>query len=161
MVPGEGTQPNLAMVVGEAPGKKEVELGRPFVGQSGRLLGVALRACGIARADIYITNVVKELPLDSEERVRRPYPDEIMAWRPILDAEIQQTAPAAILALGRTAANVLTELDGDIPFGSRVGNVFVAWHPAYLLRNGGESQAIYGDWLEQIEPWSEAVRAAQ
>lgn len=161
MVPGSGPQPALGMIVGEAPGRKEIEQGAPFVGQAGKLLDSVLRAVGIERSTVYITNVVKDLPLDSEGRIRRPYPEEIAAWAAILDGEIQNTAPAAILALGRTASNVLTGLDGDIPFGSKVGNVFTAWHPAYLLRNGGENQALYGDWMEQVEPWARAVLDAE
>lgn len=154
-VPGIGPQPALGMIVGEAPGRKEVEEGVPFVGQAGKLLTTALRAFGIDRNTLYITNVVKELPLDGEGRIRRPFPEEIEAWREILDTEIRYTAPAAILALGRTAANTLTDLEGDIPFGSKVGNVYTAWHPAYVLRQGREAnQAVYGDWLEQIEGWA-------
>lgn len=156
-VSGEGPQPALGMIVGEAPGRKEVEAGRPFVGSAGRVLDTVLRGLGIPREQVFITNVVKELPLDSDERIRRPYPEEIEAWRPILEAEIENTAPAAILALGRTAANALTGLEGEIPFGSRVGNVYTAWHPAYLLRNGSDGGEKWGDWLEQVRPWAEAL----
>jgi uracil-DNA glycosylase family 4 len=157
VVPGEGPQPSRGMIVGEAPGRKEVELGRPFVGQAGRLLDTVLRAVGINRSGVYITNIVKELPLDSEERIRRPYQSEIKAWLPILEGEIACTAPAAILALGRTAAISLCGLGGDIPFGSKVGNVYTAWHPAYLLR----SRSDYEEWLEQIRPWAWAVGEAE
>lgn len=168
--PGEGPQPACGMIVGEAPGREEIEQGRPFVGRSGKLLYTALRSVGIDRADIYVTNVVKELPLDSDERIRRPYPDEIEAWGPILSGEIEATAPAAILALGRTAANALTGLSGDIPWGSKVGNVYVVWHPAYVLRNGGatsfrtargDGYANYSEWLNQIVPWAEVVHACR
>ncbi len=168
MVPGEGPQPSLGMIVGEAPGKFEVEQGRPFVGKSGKLLDAALRAVGVSRADVYVTNVVKDVPLDSADKIRRPYAEEIEAWRPILEGEIEHTAPAVILALGRTASNVLTGLDGDIPFGSVVGNVYTAWHPAYLLRRGSYGEQLPGeevftvqeDWIEQLRAWAEALRAA-
>lgn len=161
MVPGEGPQPAIGMIVGEAPGRKEVEVGRPFVGAAGRVLDTVLRGVGIPRERIYITNVVKELPLDSDERIRRPYAEEIEAWLPILEHEIEVTAPAAILALGRTAANTLTRLEGEIPFGSRVGNVYVAWHPAYLLRNGSDDGDKWSDWLEQVRSWAEALWEAE
>lgn len=156
MVPGDGPQPALGMIVGEAPGRKEVEVGRPFVGSAGKLLDTALRSVGIPRERIYITNVVKELPLDSDEKIRRPHSEEIEAWRPILEGEIENTAPAAILALGRTAATALTGLSGEIPFGSKIGNVYVAYHPAYILRTGS---TLYEDWLEQIRPWAECLYA--
>lgn len=156
MVPGEGPQPALGMIVGEAPGKQEVAEGRPFVGKSGKLLETALRAFGVSRNDeVYITNVVKEMSTDSQGKIRRPYSEEIEAWEAVLDGEIENTAPAAILTLGRVAAEALTGYQ-DVPFGSKIGNVYVAWHPAYVLRSRG----AYRDWLEQIKPWAEALRAA-
>lgn len=152
-VAGEGPQPCLGMIVGEAPGKEEEKLGRPFVGRSGALLDTALRALGIVRQDIYVTNVVKELPLDAEGMIRRPTPEEIEAWMPILAGEIEKTAPAVILALGRTSTNALLsrlhDVSGNIPFGSVVGNVVVAWHPAYVLRNRSD----YSTWLTQLNPF--------
>jgi uracil-DNA glycosylase family 4 len=172
MVPGEGPQPALGMIVGEAPGREEIEKGRPFVGRSGKLLETALRAVGLTRDEVYITNIVKDLPLDSDEKIRRPTPEEIEAWRPILEGEIENVAPFAILALGRTAANTLCGLEGEIPFGSKVGNVYVAWHPAYVVRQGYGGRALehwtasdhsldtYEDWLMQIRPWAEAIHAA-
>lgn len=151
--------PALGCIVGEAPGREEVAQGRPFVGRSGKLLDVALRALGVDRSTVYVTNVVKDIPLDSDERIRRPYAEEIAAWKPILDGEILETAPAAILALGRTAANTLTELEGDIPFGSRVGIVYTAWHPSYLLHRG--MSGVSKEWLDQLSPWAEALREAE
>lgn len=163
MVPGEGPQPCLGMIVGEAPGREEVSAGRPFVGRSGRLLETALRSLGVAREEVYITNVVKDLPLDSEDKIRRPYPEEVEDWRTFLEREIANTAPAAVLALGETAAHALTGLKGTIPWGSRIGNVYVAWHPAYVLRRGIRSmvwgQTRYDEWLDQLEGWAEAIRA--
>lgn len=166
MVPGEGPQPALGMIVGEAPGRQEIAEGRPFVGRAGKLLDTALRAAGVSRDKVFVTNVVKELPLDSERRIRRPFSEEIEAWRPILEGEIQNTAPAAILALGRTAAGTLTGLEGTIPWGSKIGNVYVAWHPSYCLRRGATSafptfyhSTVMGEWLEQIRPWAEALQA--
>lgn len=163
MVPGIGPQPSLGMIVGEAPGRKETRDGRPFVGRAGKLLETALRACGVSRDEVYITNVVKELPLDSEDRIRRPYPAEIAAWLPILQGEIENTAPAAILALGRTATSTLIPLsDPDdaevIPFGSKIGNIYTAWHPSFLLHGANGNEPAYEDWLEQIRPWAEALR---
>jgi DNA polymerase len=131
-----------------------MEQGRPFVGRSGKLLETALRAVGIARENVYITNIVKEIPLNEEGKIRRPSLVEIEAWEDILAAEVQNTAPAAILALGRVASNNLTLLTGDIPFGSKVGNVYTAWHPSFLLHTGSRD---YAQWLEQIQPWADAV----
>ena len=158
---GEGPQPALGMIVGEAPGREEEKEGRPFVGKSGRLLDSALRSIGVERSSVYITNVVKEVPLDSEGRIRRPHEEEVIAWLPILEGEIQNTAPIAILALGRTAQRALVPgvPEEAIPFGSIIGNVYVAWHPAYVLRQGA-SQYIFSDWLAQIRRWAEDLHAA-
>src|SRR5512138_2195840 len=147
MVPGEGPMPALGMIVGEAPGKQEVEQGRPFVGRSGKYLEGVLRALGVRREEVYITNVVKEWPIDSEGKTRRPFDVEVQEWAPILQGEILEVAPAAILALGRTAVNALTTIEGEkVPFGSKIGNVYTAWHPSYLLHQ--RSAEHVDEWLE-------------
>lgn len=152
-VAGEGPQPCFGMIVGEAPGREEDREGRPFVGRSGRLLDTALRAIGIERSEVYVTNVVKDLPLDAEDKIRRPTEEEIAAWLPILAGEIEKTAPAVILALGRTSTNALLSrlhgVTGNIPFGSVVGNIVVAWHPAFVLRNSAD----FENWLRQLDPF--------
>lgn len=157
MVPGDGPQPCQGMIVGEAPGRDEVAAGRPFVGASGKLLESALRSFGIARDEVYITNVVKELPLDLENRIRRPWPEEITDWEAVLSAEIFHTAPAAILALGRTASDALLPSEG-LPFGSKVDNVYTAWHPAYFLYKRAGEERYMTDWMLQLKPWVEAWR---
>ena len=48
--------------VGEAPGETEVRIGRPFVGRAGGIFEECLHNAGIARAECYITNVIKERP---------------------------------------------------------------------------------------------------
>lgn len=155
MVPGEGPQPAHGMIVGEAPGKKEVEAGRPFVGRSGQFLETALKSCGIDRSKVYITNVVKEIPLTSAGKIRAPYPEEIEAWRSILEGEVESTAPSAILALGRTAVSTLTGLDGErVPFGSVVGNIYTTWHPSYILQYG---QGDREQWFEHVRAWAETL----
>ena len=62
MVPGEGNPAARVMFVGEAPGATEDELGRPFVGRAGKLLGELLAEAGLVREDVWITNVVKARP---------------------------------------------------------------------------------------------------
>ena len=46
------------MFVGEAPGAKEDEQGIPFVGAAGKLLDQLLAEVGLARADVFIANVL-------------------------------------------------------------------------------------------------------
>lgn len=156
MVPGKGPQPAAGMIVGEAPGRKEVAAGEPFIGPAGQNLDTVLYALGVRRDEVYVTNVVKELPLTTDNAIRRPNPSEVEAWLPILQSEIEQTAPVAILALGRTAIEALTDIEGEkVPFGSVVGNVYTAVHPSYFLHGGQDYD--FAEWLEQIRPWAEAL----
>ena len=59
IVPGAGNADADIMFIGEAPGKKEDELGLPFVGAAGKFLDQMLEAIGLTRNDVYITNIVK------------------------------------------------------------------------------------------------------
>lgn len=145
-VPGEGPLPCRGMVIGEAPGRTEVEHGRPFIGPSGKLLDQALIALGIERKEIYVTNVVKTLPLDGSGKIRKPTISEMEHGKGRLMLEIKEADPVCILALGRTAQDFL--------MGHEVAHV-AAWHPAYVLRRHG---GLSVEWLEQIRPWAEAVR---
>ena len=162
MLPGEGPQPCLGMVIAEAPSLADEKTGALLTGVAGRVLDSALRSLGVTRRQFYITTLVKNTPLDSDGRQRRPYDVEAEAWKGILEQEIQSTAPRAILALGRTVAKTLTGLEGEIPYGSKIGNVYIAWHPAYVARGAG--QEFYDIppvelWLEQLAPFVREVEA--
>ncbi len=137
IVLGEGsTQPEI-LFVGEAPGAKEDETGRPFVGRSGQLLTKMIEAMGVKREEVFIANVVKCRPPEN----RPPKPDEVEQCRPFLEAQIKMLKPKVVVALGKTAAmNLLQtkesigELRGKIH--SYQGTKLIAtFHPAYLLRN--------------------------
>ena len=77
---GEGSLDAPVMFIGEAPGKKEAETGRPFVGASGKVLAEMLEDIGLQREDVYITNVVKDRPPDN----RDPQTAEIELYAPLL-----------------------------------------------------------------------------
>jgi DNA polymerase len=143
------------MIIGEAPGRDEVREGRPFVGDCGELLEEALGSFGLAREEVYVTNLVKELPLDPDNGIRRPNKTEIAKWQPVLRREMSDTAAEAILVLGRTASDTVTG-EKRLPFGSSVENVYTAWHPGHVLRNGGAGSLKYYAWLEQLRLWAEA-----
>jgi uracil-DNA glycosylase family protein len=107
---GEGLKASRVMLVGEQPGDQEDRQGRPFVGPAGRELDRGLEAAGIARRDVYITNVVKHFKF--EERGKRrmhatPKRFEIDACRPWLDEELRQVKPEALVLLGATAGKAL------------------------------------------------------
>ena len=155
MVAGIGPADAKGMIVGEAPGFEEEKRGEPFVGKSGTLLFGCLSILGIERGEVYVTNVVKEIPLDDDNRIRRPSGQEIAAWSVMLALEITNVAPVAILCLGRTAIDALMPEGAKV--GERFGSYFAAWHPAYLLHRGLDTTA----WVEQqLKPWADEVYGA-
>lgn len=93
------------MLVGEAPGRQEDLKGEPFVGSAGRFLDGLLESVGLARDQVYITNVVKSRPFIGPPpgRNRAPVAGEIGACRPWLDEQIKIIRPEIIVAMGRIA----------------------------------------------------------
>ncbi|HEX8011472.1 MAG TPA: uracil-DNA glycosylase [Casimicrobiaceae bacterium] len=137
-VPGVGDPRGEWLFVGEAPGAEEDAKGEPFVGQAGRLLDNMLAALGLRRGkNVYIANVLKCRPPGN----RTPEPVEVEACRPYLDRQIALIGPKLVVALGRSAATTLLNVDATIA--SLRGRVHryngvplvVTYHPAYLLRN--------------------------
>jgi uracil-DNA glycosylase family 4 len=94
---GEGSHNARIMFIGEAPGKNEAATGRPFCGAAGKLLDGFLASVGINRKDVYITNIVKDRPPFN----RDPLPEEIKAYGPFLDRQIDIIQPEVIATLGR------------------------------------------------------------
>ena len=137
-VPGVGDVHAQWLFVGEAPGAEEDARGEPFVGQAGRLLDNMLVALGMKRGEnVYIANVLKCRPPGN----RTPSPLEVESCRPYLDRQIALIRPKLIVALGKSAATTLLNVDATIA--SLRGRVhryqgvplIVTYHPAYLLRN--------------------------
>lgn len=140
---GEGDPHAGLLVVGEGPGREEDRLGRPFVGRSGQLLDRLLaEEAGLARAEVYIANVVKCRPPDN----RDPKPDEIASCRPYLDAQIDLIGPRVVLTLGNFSTKLLLDTTDGIrrlrgrayPFGAGGVVLVPTFHPAAALRGGGE-----------------------
>ena len=107
---GEGLKRARLMMVGEMPGDREDRAGHPFVGPAGKELDKALDRVDIARADVYITNVVKHFKF--EERGKRrihqtPKKSEVDACFPWLREELSVVRPEALVLLGATAAKAL------------------------------------------------------
>ncbi len=138
---GEGPHPCDLMIIGEAPGRQETILGKPFVGRTGRffisLIEEVLRR---PRESIYITNVVKVwTKVDTPRgRTRPPTKTEIARFIPFLKKEIALVNPVIIMAVGRTAFSALLP-DGDfIPgrwYNTTEGyRIIPVYHPAYILR---------------------------
>ncbi len=134
---GDGHAGAAVMVVGEAPGREEDRTGLPFVGPAGKLLDLLLAAVGLPRERVYIGNVIKCRPPGN----RDPLADEVEACSGWLREQIDAVGPAALLAVGRFAAQRL--MDSERPLGhlrGRVGAyegvpVVATYHPAFLLRS--------------------------
>jgi DNA polymerase len=93
---GEGRADAAVVFVGEQPGDSEDLAGKPFVGPAGRLLDQALEAAGIARDEVYVTNVVKHFKWDPRGKRRihvKPRISEIRACRPWLETELKLIKP--------------------------------------------------------------------
>ncbi len=145
---GEGSTGARIAIVGEAPGRQEVEQGRPFVGQAGKLLDELLEEAGIDRSKIYITNVVKVRPTkESGGRTsnRPPRAGEIREGLEILESELQLVGPSLLVLMGGVPAKALIKKSftlsrerGEV-LDSGIGIPALAtYHPAYLLRQRGE-----------------------
>ncbi|HYF10492.1 MAG TPA: uracil-DNA glycosylase [Candidatus Paceibacterota bacterium] len=94
---GEGSHDAKIMFVGEAPGRNEAKTGRPFCGAAGKILDELLASANIPREEVYITNIVKDRPPQN----RDPLPEEIEAYGPFLDRQIEIIQPKVIATLGR------------------------------------------------------------
>jgi uracil-DNA glycosylase len=146
---GEGLKRARVMLVGEQPGDKEDQAGKPFVGPAGRELDKGLEAAGIARDEAYVTNVVKHFKF--EERGRRrihqtPKRFEIDACRPWLDEELRVVEPEALVLLGATAAKALlgssfrlTRHRGDLLDSELAPIVTATVHPSSILRQDDDA----------------------
>ena len=132
------------MFVGEGPGAQEDAQGEPFVGRSGQLLDrLVAEEMGLDRSQVYIANTVKCRPPGN----RDPLPDEIETCRPFLEAQLEAIDPVVVVTLGNFATKLLlgttegiTRLRGRAyPF--RRGSLVPTYHPAAVLRGGGEAVA--------------------
>jgi len=93
---GEGDHDARLMFVGEAPGKNEVKVGRPFIGKSGQVLTRLLNEVSIKRESVYITSVVKDRPPGN----RKPTPEELAIYSPLMKRQIDIIKPKIIVSLG-------------------------------------------------------------
>lgn len=105
---GEGSHDAKIMFVGEAPGRNEAKTGRPFCGTAGKVLDELLVHVGIKRADVYITNIVKDRPQEN----RDPTQEEIDIYGPFLDRQVDILKPKVVCALGRYAMGYIMQKFG-------------------------------------------------
>lgn len=138
---GEGNPDASLMFVGEAPGTEEERLGRPFAGRAGSKLDEMIKAMGLRREDVYITNALKSRPPGTHASQS----DDFESCGAFFSAQVRIIKPKVIVALGGPAAKLVLRSDlGITSLRGRWGSYFdgqkdvalmPTFHPAYLLRN--------------------------
>lgn len=152
LVMGAGNPDANIVLIGEAPGKKEDELGQPFVGASGRFLNEMLAAAGLERQDVYITNIVKYRPPDNRDPTR----EEKAEFWPYLLRQLEIIAPRVIITLGRHSGLgfipglVISRDHGQarqVQLGEHEYTVIPLYHPAAALYNGSMREILIDDFI--------------
>ena len=153
---GEGNPNAKILLLGEASGQTEDELGRQFVGPAGQLLNNILKACEINREDVFITNVCLCRP----PRNRTPTDNEANNCSIYLKYQIQIVNPKFIVCLGATACRNLLKLYHAMGYlrgkwfkyeDAHVhADVLCTYHPSFALRNGEKIKKEIWDDLQTL-----------
>ena len=150
----DGDYKSKIMIVGEGPGQKEDQEGKPFVGDAGILLNKMLKSINIDRKKVYITNVVNFRPPNN----RKPEPSEITKYSNFLRKHIAIIDPKILILMGSTAMESLfgsnikiTKERGswkDIIINNKTYLCMITFHPAYLLRQPENKKFSWTDLKE-------------
>lgn len=154
---GEGSHYAKVMFIGEAPGRNEAATGRPFCGAAGKILDELLSSISVPRASVYITNIVKDRPPMN----RDPLPEEIRAYGPFLDRQINIIKPKIVATLGRFSMKYILEkfnapealqtisvLHGKVVEAEALyGRIRIVplYHPAVAVYNSNMKEALAKD----------------
>ena len=150
----DGNFNSQIMIVGEGPGEKEDEIGKPFVGDAGNLLNKMLSAINIKRESVYITNVVNYRPPNN----RKPSPAEINRYSTYLREHILIINPKILIIMGSTAMEAV--VGNNIKISKERGKwkeiiikdktyaSIITFHPAYLLRQADQKKYSWSDLKE-------------
>ena len=151
---GDGNINSQVMIIGEGPGEKEDEIGKPFVGDAGNLLNKMLSAININRDTIYITNVVNFRPPNN----RKPTSAEINRYSIFLREHILIINPKILIIMGSTAMEALVGNNikisknrgkwKEIIIKNKTFTSIVTFHPAYLLRQPDQKKYSWHDLKE-------------
>ena len=150
----DGDYKSKIMIVGEGPGQKEDQEGKPFVGDAGILLNKMLKSINVDRKKVYITNVVNFRPPNN----RKPEPSEITKYSNFLRKHIAIIDPKILILMGSTAMESLfssnikiTKERGswkDIIINNKTYLCMITFHPAYLLRQPENKKFSWTDLKE-------------
>lgn len=151
LVFSDGNPQARVMFVGEAPGRDEDIEGLPFVGRSGKLLDLMMKAIGLDRTKVYIANVIPWRPPGN----RTPTPQETQICLPFIQRQIELVNPDILVTLGNPSTQTLLQTkDGimksrgrwvDYDTGTRKIRAIASFHPAYLLRSPGYKRMAWVD----------------
>lgn len=160
---GQYKKPRI-MFIGEAPGKEEAAIGRPFVGKAGKQLDGMLQTAGIDRNDVFVTNAVKYRPYRTKNgraANRTPSVIEIELGAELLLQEIVEVDPAVIATLGNVPLSSVCSLsEGDdrsttvgqahgvpieLMIGGKPRRVFPLYHPAASIYNRALAPVLQQD----------------
>jgi len=147
----DGNPGSPIMIIGEGPGQKEDEMGKPFVGDAGMLLNRMLEAINIKRPKVYITNVVNYRPPNN----RKPEPSEINRYSVFLREHINIIDPKILILMGGTAMEALygqtlkiSKERGkwkELIVNQKTYLTILTFHPAYLLRQPEQKKFSWAD----------------
>lgn len=146
-VPGEGFADADIVFIGEGPGKEEDKQGRPFCGAAGKFLDELLTSINLDRNKVFITNIVKHRPPEN----RDPLPEEVEAYWPYLNSQIEVIDPKIIVILGRhSMARLMPNIGAISSLHGRAfkkgGRCYMAlYHPAVALYNGSMRNVLLDD----------------
>ena len=151
LVFADGNPQARLMFVGEAPGRDEDLEGLPFVGRSGKLLDLMIKAIGLDRTGVYIANIIPWRPPGN----RTPTPQETQICLPFIQRQIELVNPDVLVTLGNPSTQtLLSTREGimrtrgkwfDYDTGSRVIRALATFHPAYLLRSPSYKRMAWQD----------------
>jgi uracil-DNA glycosylase family 4 len=173
LVKGDGPADAKIMIIGEAPGARENGEGRPFVGQSGKILDQLIELMGSKRERCFVTNVVKYRPPGNAT----PNLAAVLHGQESLREEWRVVRPRLTIAVGSTAHQAIHPRRGLMSIGqcrvqpgwpfefprkdeSKPRNYCISiYHPAYGLRAGKRIMDLIerdwealGDWARENEP---------
>ena len=159
----EGDKQARIMLIGECPGEKEMELGRPFVGQAGKVLEGILDEVGLVRSQLYITNVMQTRPAGNNFKLfytkvkGRVVPSvELLEGYERLRNEIASVRPNVIVPMGNEPMKALLGHGGIVDYRGSIlqspyGKVVPTIHPAAVLRKWEYRPAVISDFTRIIE----------
>ncbi|QZY55032.1 uracil-DNA glycosylase [Crassaminicella profunda] len=172
IVLGNGSVHSTMILIGEAPGAKEVEAKLPFVGQAGKHLEEFLNILELDRKELYITNTVKFRPTRISSKTggkinRAPSKKEIESFKEYLFDEIDMIGPKVIVTLGNVPLKTIIgnenakigDLHGKndkVNIKNREYNLFPLYHPAAVIYRR-ELKEVYMEDLKKLKNFKERI----